>query len=70
MTTPSDEPGGPGDVGLGERPGGGHGEDAEYAEHRGVGPGEGEVEQVQRDEGEAGQQQRALEAREPRAAPP
>ena len=64
------EPGRPGDVRLGERPGGGHGDDAEHAEDRGVGPGEGEVEQVQRDEREAGQQQRALEAREPRAAPP
>ena len=64
------EPGGPRDVRLGERPGGGHGDDAEHAEDRGVGPGEGKVEQVQRDEREAGQQQRALEAREPRAAPP
>jgi hypothetical protein len=64
------EPGGPDGVRLGERPGGGHRDDAEHAEDRRVGPGEGEVEQVQRDQREAGQQQRPLEAREPRAAPP
>ena len=55
------EPRRPRDVRLGERPGSRHGEDAEHAEDRGVGAGEGKVEQVQRDEREAGQQQRALE---------
>jgi hypothetical protein len=60
------EPSGSSDVRLGERPSGGHGDDAEHAEERGVRPREGKVEQVQRDQREARQQQRALEAREPR----
>src|SRR5215210_4528616 len=52
-------------VRLGERPGGRHGEDREHAGHRGVGAREGEVEQVQGEEGEPGEQERALEAGDP-----
>ena len=61
MTTPEDEPRRPRDVRLGQRPGGRDGDDREHAEQRRVGAGERQVKQVERDEREPGEQQRALE---------
>ena len=46
---------------LGGEPGERRGHDGQHAEHRRVRSGEGQVEQVQRDEREAGGEQRALE---------
>ena len=52
---------------LGERPRQRQGDDHEHAEHGGVGARQREVEQVGGDEREPGEQQRALEARDPLA---
>ena len=60
------EPGRARQTRLGERVAHRQRQDHEHAEERGVGPGQREVEQVGGDEREAGQQQRALEARDPR----
>ena len=56
-----DEPRRPRDVRPGQRPGDRDGDDRQHPEQRGVGPGEREVEQVERDEREPGEQERALE---------
>ena len=56
-----DEPRRPRDVRLGQRPGDRDGDDREHAGQRGVGAGERQVEQVERDEREPGEQERALE---------
>ena len=58
------EPGRPGQVGLGERPGERRGEDGEHPERRRVGAREREVEEVRRDEREPGEKQRSLKAGE------
>jgi hypothetical protein len=62
------EPRRPRDVPLRQRPRRRDGDDGHDAERRRVGPREREVEQVRRDEPEAGQQQRALGARDAFAA--
>jgi hypothetical protein len=48
-------------VRLDQRPRDRHGDDHEHAEERGVGPGEREVEHVERDERQTGEQERAFE---------
>ena len=58
---------------LREQPGGRRGEDGEHAEHGGVGARQGEVQQVEGDEGETGGEERTLQPRDAvplPAAPP
>ena len=64
-----DDPRRPRHVRAGQRPRDGGGDDRQQPEERGVGAGEREIEEVERDEGEAGEQERALEPGEARAEP-
>ena len=64
-----DDPRRPRHVRAGQRPRDRDGDDRQQPEERGVGSGEREIEQVERDEGEAGEQERALEPGEARAEP-
>ena len=64
-----DDPRRPRHVRPGQRPRGRDGDDREQPEQRGVRARERQIEEVERDEGQAGEQERALEPGEARAEP-